>query len=154
MKVAEIPFFVGHQLFQTAQELRGLAAYYPPGPGAFFVIDETGRRGMGDDVVDGKIVGRQVLGSIVEVRFRRFFLGPPRDTGPTLGLVRRFGAAEGEEGLVLDGEDFTAQEMVEIRPQFVHPAAGPFFDGIAAELVKVFVITIDEEDRVRHSSWR
>lgn len=148
MEMAEVPFLVGHQFFQAAQELGGLAAFDPLGH-VRDLVDKAGRRRMGDDVIDGEIVGRQVLGGIVEVFGRRLFLGPPGYARPALCLVRRLGPAEGEEGPAFEGEDFAAQQVIEIGPQFVDPAAGPAFHRIAAELVKVLMVPVDEQDRIR-----
>ena len=148
MEMAEVPFLVGHQLFQAAQELGGLAAFDPLAH-VRDLVDKAGRRRMGDDVIDGEIVGRQVLSGVVEVFGRRLFLGPPGHTRPALLLVRRLGPAEGEEGLAFEGEDFAAQQVIEIGPQFVDPAAEPTFHRIAAELVKVLMVPIDKQDRIR-----
>ena len=86
MEMAEVPFLVGHQLFQAAQKLGGLAAFNPLGH-VRDLADKAGRRRMGDDVIDGEIVGRQVLGGIVEVFGRCLFLGPPGYARPALCLV-------------------------------------------------------------------
>ena len=148
MEMAKVPFLIGHQFFQAAQELGGLAAFNPLGH-VRDLVDKAGRRRMGDDVIDGEIVGRQVLGGVVEIFGRRLFLGPPGHTWPALCLVRRLGPAEGEEGLAFEGEDFAAQQVIEIRPQFMDPAAGPAFHWIAAELVEVLMVPVDEQDRIR-----
>lgn len=148
MEMAKVPFLIGHQFFQAAQELGGLAAFNPLGH-VRDLVDKAGRRRMGDDVINGEIVGSQVLGGIVEVFGRRLFLGPPGHTRPALHLVRRLGPAEGEEGLAFEGEDFAAQQVIEIRPQFMDPAAGPAFHWIAAELVEVLMVPVDEQDRIR-----
>ena len=148
MEMTEVPLFISHQLFQAAQELGGLAAIDPL-VHVCDLVDKAGRRRMGDDVIDGEIVGRQVLGGIVEVFGRRLFLGPPGHTRPALCLVRRLGPAEGEEGLVFKGEDFAAQQVIEIGPQFMDPAAGLAFHWIAAELVEVLMVPVDEQDRIR-----
>ena len=66
MEMAEVPFLIGHQLFQAAQELGGLAAIDPLGH-VRDLVDKAGRRRMGNDVIDGEVMGRQVLGGIVEV---------------------------------------------------------------------------------------
>ena len=87
MEMAEVPFLIGHQFFQAAQELGGFAAFDPLGH-VRDLVDKAGRRRMGDDVIDGEIVGSQVLGGIVEVFGRRLFLGPPGHTRPALCLVR------------------------------------------------------------------
>ena len=150
MEMAEVPFLISHQFFQAAQELGRLAAFNPLAH-IGHLVDKAGRRRMGDDVIDGEIVGRQVLGGIVEVFGRRLFLGPPGHTRPALCLVRRLGPAEGEEGLAFEGEDFAAQQVIEIGPQFMDPAAGPAFHRIAAELVKVLMVPVDEQDRI---PWR
>ena len=63
MEMAEVPFLIGHQFFQAAQELGGLAAFDPRGH-VRDLVDKAGRRRMGDDVIDGEIVGRQVFGGI------------------------------------------------------------------------------------------
>ena len=146
--MAEVPFLIGHQFFQAAQELGRIAAFNPLAH-IGHLVDKAGRRRMSDDVIDGEIMGRQVLGGIVEVVCRCLFLGPPGDARPAEGLVCRLGAAEGEKGLAFDGKDFAAQQMVEIGPKFMDPAAGPIFHRIAAELVKVFMVPINEQDRIR-----
>ena len=148
MEMAEVPFLIGHQLFQAAQELGGLAAIDPLAH-VRDLVDKAGRRRMGDDVIDGEIVGRQVLGGIVEVFGRRLFLGPPGYARPALCLVRRLCPTEGEEGLAFESEDFAAQQVIEIGPQFMDPAAGSAFHRIAAELVKVLMVPVDEQDRIR-----
>ena len=150
MEMAEVPFLISHQFFQAAQELGRLAAFNPLAH-IGHLVDKAGRRRMGDDVIDGEIMGSQVLGGIVEVLGRRLFLGPPGHTRPALHLVRRLGPAEGEEGLAFEDEDFAAQQVIEIGPQFVDPAAGPAFHRIAAELVKVLMVPVDEQDRI---PWR
>lgn len=148
MKMTEVPFLIGHQFFQATQELGRLAAFNPLAH-IGHLVDKAGRCRMGDDVIDGEIIGRQVLGSIVEVFFRCLFLGPPGHARPAHGLVRRFDTAEGKKGLAFDGEDFTTQQVVEIGTQFMNPAAGPIFHRIATELVKVFMVPVDEQDRIR-----
>lgn len=115
MEMAEVPFLINHQFFQTAQELGGLTAFDSLGH-VRDLVDKAGRRRMGDDVIDGEVVGCQVLGGVVEVFGRRLFLGPPGHTGPALCLIRRLGPAEGEEGPAFEGEDFAAQQVIEIRP--------------------------------------
>lgn len=85
MEMAEVPFLIGHQLFQAAQELGGLAAIDPMAH-IRDLVDKAGRRRMGNDVIDGEIVGRQVLGGVVEVFGRRLFLGPPGHTRPALSM--------------------------------------------------------------------
>lgn len=65
MEMAEVPLLVGHQFFQAVQELGGFAAFNPLAH-IGHRVDKAGRRRMGDDVIDGEIMGRQVLGGIVE----------------------------------------------------------------------------------------
>lgn len=50
MEMAEVPFLIGHQLFQAAQELGGLAAFDPLGH-VRDLGDKAGRRRMSDDIM-------------------------------------------------------------------------------------------------------
>ena len=50
MEMAEVPFLVGHQLFQATQELGGLAAIDSLAH-VRDLVDKAGRRRMGDDVM-------------------------------------------------------------------------------------------------------
>ena len=85
MEMAEVPFLVGHQFFQAAQELGGLAAIDPLAH-VRGLVDKAGRRRMGDDVIDGEIVGCQVLGGVVEVFGRRLFWGHQDTPGQRCAL--------------------------------------------------------------------
>lgn len=106
------------------------------------------RRLVGNDIIDGITIFREIVDAFDDLVVCRLFTFPPALAVAAEFNVLTVTAAEGEYPYVFDVVDLSAHEMNKVRGYNTGFSAVPFAYGKAFEDVEILVTAVEEGDSV------